>query len=325
MTHDPAHSVSRDPHSSASRHPEDPAVNRPLLDRRGVLKAAVGSAGLMAFPGLVRAAETKAPPRRYCAFIKFVQQYSFDELSERIAAAGFDGVEATVRKEGYILPEEAPDRLPALVEALTKNGLELTVSTTDILRADQPHAEALLRTASQLGAPTYRLGFYRYDKHTDLRKQIANVNAAMVELAAMNHELGLNGVYQNHSGPDYVGAPVWDLPLILEGVSPREVGIAFDIRHATIEGGLAWPLHYRVAKPWLRVLYAKDFFWDGRKAEHAPMGQGLVDPKFYKQVAASGYDGAVSVHVEYLRKEGPEANMQALATDLKALKGLLEA
>ena len=63
------------------------------------------------------------PANKICAFVKFVQTLSYDELAERIAELGFDGIEATIRTKGQIEPERAADELPALVEALRKAGL----------------------------------------------------------------------------------------------------------------------------------------------------------------------------------------------------------
>lgn len=293
--------------------------------RRRFLQTGVAAAttAALAPSGVVSAATSAAPGPSFCAFIKFVQSYGYQELAERIADAGFDGIEATVRSGGYIEPAAAPDELPRLAEALTANGLKLTVATTDILRADTPTAEPLLRTLASLGGDLYRLGFYHYDKSRDPLEQLRELNAQAIDVAAMNRELGVRGVYQNHSGAKYVGAPIWDLQHLLEGVDADELGVAFDIRHATIEGLTAWPLHYRFILPRVRVLYAKDFVLDGVKPRHAPLGSGMVDPAYYRQITASGYAGAVSVHVEYLRKESADANMRALEVDLATLRRLL--
>ena len=130
-------------------------------------------------------------------------------------------------------------------------------------------------------------------------------------------------MYQNHSGADYVGAPIWDICGVLEGISPDEVGLAFDIRHATIEGGLDWPLNFRRAKPHVRAYFMKDFDWNGRTDIHVPLGTGRVDPAFLPLLRESTDSYPVSLHIEYLEHAGAEENLAALRRDFGTLQKLL--
>ena len=107
------------------------------------------------------------------------------------------------------------------------------------------------------------------------------------------------------------------------GVALDEIGIAFDIRHATIEGGLAWPLNFRRAKPHVRAYFMKDFDWNGLRDVHVPLGTGRVDPEFFDQLRESGDDYPISVHVEYLEHGNAAENMAALGRDLATLRKLL--
>lgn len=56
----------------------------------------------------------------------------------------------------------------------------------------------------------------------------------------MNAELGMIGIYQNHSGSDSVGVPEWDIYELMSLVDSDYFGCHFDIGHAIIEGGFAW-------------------------------------------------------------------------------------
>ena len=51
----------------------------------------------------VRAAEPAPSKYRICAFEKFLQDLSYDELADTIAELGFVGIEATVRNKGHVL------------------------------------------------------------------------------------------------------------------------------------------------------------------------------------------------------------------------------
>jgi sugar phosphate isomerase/epimerase len=261
----------------------------------------------------------------YCAFIKFLTTLDFDEMAARIAEAGFNGVEVTAReKDSYIHPERAADELPRLSEALAKNGLEITILTTDITRADQAHAEQLLRVAQKAGVKRYRLGFDTYDLSQPIVPQLVALRPAYEDLAAMNREIGIAALYQNHCGAKYVGATLWDLHSLIKDYPTSELACVFDIRHATVEGGEAWPVYYDQMKPHTAALSVKDFRWNGRKSQHVPLGNGQVDPQFFKMVRESDFSGPVSVHVEFLPQGDALANVEALKTDLATLRRLME-
>ena len=260
---------------------------------------------------------------KICAFEKFLQDLSYDELADVIAELGFVGIEATVRRKGHVLPERVEEDLPKLVEALKKRDLEVTTMASDVLNPSQPLSEKVLSTAKSLGINSYRMGFYKYDLEKPILPQLEEVKSQVKELAAFNRGLGVTAYYQNHSDAKFVGATLWDMHLALEGIPKNEVGLAFDIRHATIEAGLSWPVIYDVVKPHIGALFVKDFDWNGKKAKHVPLGTGRVDPKFFDLVKRDGFDGPISLHVEYLGKEGTQANIDALRRDLKVLRGWL--
>jgi sugar phosphate isomerase/epimerase len=290
------------------------------LNRREFVSVALaaGSAAIVQ-PSSVLAAEQPGK-HETCAFIKFIQTLSYDQLANTIAEIGYDGIEATVRAKGYVPPERVEDELPKLVEALNKRNLRITVMTTDVNRVDQPLTAKVLKTAAAVGVKRYRMGAYRYDLGQPVESQLAELKPVLADLAAMNRELGLQGVYQNHSGATNVGAPVWDIYSLVKHHPVDELGIAFDIRHATVEGGLAWPIHFNLVRPHLGIVYFKDFTWHGRRAENVPLGAGQVDPKFVTQLQKSGYNGPISVHVEYLEQAGVRENVEALKNDLTTLR-----
>jgi sugar phosphate isomerase/epimerase len=295
------------------------------IDRRQFAKyAAVAAAALAIRPR--RSAAFIAPKRfTYCAFVKFLTGLDFDELADAIADAGFHGVEVTARKkESYLDPQRAGDELPRLKEALAKRNLEITILTTDILRAEEPGAESLLRAAAESGVRRYRLGFHRYDLRRPILPQLSALQPVFRDIAALNRELGIAALYQNHCGADMLGATVWDLHSLIRDYPVSEIGCVFDIRHAVVEGGEAWPVYWDLMKPHLGALSVKDFRWKGRKSEHAPLGTGQVDPKFFQLLQKSSFAGPISVHVEYAGDRGPRENVAALKADFATLRQWIE-
>jgi sugar phosphate isomerase/epimerase len=286
------------------------------------LASAVAGSLVATSPTIAQPPATR-PKNPLCAFVKFLQTMDNDTLARTIAKLGFDGIEATIREKGQVLPERVVDELPKLVEALTKQGLEITVMASSVNRVDQPHTERVLRTAASLGVKKYRMAYYRYDGDRPIVAQLDSFKPALLELAALNRELGMTAVYQNHSGNRIVGASVWDLRYLLQDVDPQDVAVAFDIRHATVEGGLAWPTDFGVIRPHLGAVYVKDFVWAGRKPKNVPLGQGRIDRAFFPLLKRSKFVGPISLHVEYLPDAGENENVAALENDLKTLKLLL--
>ena len=299
-------------------------TNTHHLDRRQFALAAASTAAVLAKPFPVAAASKPADRYKFCAFIKYLLALKYDEMADAIAEAGFDGVEVTARqKEAYIHPDRAADELPRLKEVLDKRKLEITILTTDIVRHDEPSAESMLRVAKSLGIKRYRLGFFRYDLKKPILPQLAALKPVVRDIAAMNRDIGIAGMWQNHTGADMVGATIWDMHSLIKDYPVSEVGCVFDIRHAATEAGEAWPVYYDLVKPHLSALSVKDFRWEGRKSVHTQLGKGNVDPKFFKTLSKSEFRGPISVHVEYLPKDGAQANLAALKRDFDTLRGWL--
>lgn len=292
------------------------------IDRRQFARTSLALGASVAAGRALRAAEPAADaPRRNCAFVKFLTELGYDELSDRLAEFGFGGVEVTVReKDGYIKPAAAAAELPKFRRSLDKNGLELSIVTTDVVRADQPLADAVLRAAADAGAQRYRLGFRRYDPKQRVVGQLDAFRAQFDQLAALNRRIKLPGMYQNHCGAGYFGATIWDLYYVIRSHAPEELGCVYDLRHATVEAGESWPTLYEVIKPHVIAYSVKDFVWGDRESRHAPLGEGRVDRQFYARLAKSQFDGPVSLHVEYLPGEPAEAQLAAMKRDLATLR-----
>ena len=297
-------------------------MSQPIA-RREFLRESIALGAALAAGTTVQAAPAGAGRNPICIFIKFVQSLRYEELADAVAAMGADGIEATVRKGGYIEPERAVDELPKLVQTLATRKLKVTMITTDVLRADDATTEPVLRTAAKLNVPMYRMGNYKYDLERPVLDQLEAVRPAVKELAALSREFGIQAVYQNHSGAEYVGATLWDVYDLIKDVPKEEVALAFDIRHATIEAGLSWPTVYNAMRPRIATVYVKDFDWVGRRDKHVPLGQGRVDASFFKRLHDDEFTGPISLHVEYLGGKSVQENLEALKRDLRVLQDWL--
>lgn len=264
-----------------------------------------------------------AEKQKISVFTKPFNSLSFDELADRMAEIGFDGVEATIRRGGNVQSHEVEDKLPQLVEALGKRNLEVTIMTSDINDPDDPITEKVLRTAATLGIKRYRMKYLRYDASRSVIEQINEWKPRLKDLAAINHDFGVRGLYQNHAGSGTFGSPIWDLHLALNAIPPEDLAVAYDIRHATVEGGQSWPTTFTMIRPLVDTVYVKDFIWGKGNPINVPLGKGRIDKRFFQMLRDTMFDGPISLHEEYLDHSNPELvpqHLAALKSDLGQLK-----
>ena len=205
-----------------------------LSRRQFVKKSALAAAAVTATASPAESAAT-APPWKIIASAN--PSPTSARTPPRISSPKLAGTALNAgsrAKAGHIAPERVEDDLPKMVEALKKRGKEVVIVTTEITKLD-PLAERILRTTAKLGIKKYRLGFTKYTKDKTVPETVNEVGAALKELSAFNRELGLQGGWQNHSGADYVGAPIWDLWTMIRDLDPKTIGVCFDIGHATLE------------------------------------------------------------------------------------------
>jgi L-ribulose-5-phosphate 3-epimerase len=280
--------------------PQAPAA----LSRRDFVGRLALAGAALPLPGLPGQAATAAAAAPTCihVFAKGLQWLSYADTAAMIAEAGYGGVDYTVRPGGHVLPERAGEDLPRAVEAARRAGLAVEMISTGITQADR-HAEVIVRTAAKLGIKYYRLGNFDYDFRLGVRESLQRLQPALKDIAALNQAHGIHGALQNHAGLR-VGAAVWDLYELLRGHDPRWLGCQYDIRHATAEGGLSWPVPLRLIAPWIRCTNIKDLRWvqTANKAvpEVVPLGEGIVDfDQYFKLVRELRLGGPISMHLEY--------------------------
>lgn len=298
-----------------------------MPDRRTFLRQAALAAGtLAATTAAPAAAAPKTRANKLCFFTKHLQGLPFDEIAALGAEMGVDGVEAPIRPGGHVEPLKIEEDLPKLVEALKKQGLELTIMTSGINQVNaEQNTEKVLRTAAALGVKRYRMNYFKYDLNKPIWPQLEEIKPMIKDLVQLSKEIGIQPLFQNHSGKDYVAAPIWDMYSVMREYPAEQFAFVFDIYHATLEGGSAWPLNAALTADHWGAVYFKDFQWKGRKGEGCPLGQGQVNPDFAKMLVKRNYAGPISLHVEYLKGDVKDpavvkAFREAHLRDLKVLK-----
>jgi sugar phosphate isomerase/epimerase len=182
------------------------------------------------------------------------------------------------------------------------------------------------------------MGYLTYDDKKTVMQSLDSLKPKMKKLAALNEQYNIHGAYQNHAGRR-VGAPLWDLYHLLEGLDPRWIGSQYDVRHATVEGGKSWQVGMKLLSPFIRSTVIKDFRWekkDGKwKDVHVPLGEGMVDFKqYFKLVKSLKIGGPISLHYEYpvydkanknlSQKERRRQTITNMRRDLTVLRTMLK-
>ncbi len=288
-----------------------PSTRRDFVSKMALAGAALPFASLSPEAKAARPASsapatgpmTPRSPTCIHVFSKPLQWLSYEAAAELAAETGFGGIDFSVRPAGHVEPERVEEDLPRAVEAAHKAGLKVEMITTGIADAHDKHTAPILRTAAKLGVKFYRLGGLPYNPREEVWKTVQKYKAVVKDLADLNREHGLHGAFQNHPG-GRVASPIWDLFELVRELDPRWIGSQYDVRHATCEGGLSWPLGLRLIHPWIKCTDIKDFKWvqaPGRGTpENVPMGEGIVDYDLYfKMVRELNIGGPMSMHFEY--------------------------
>ena len=249
-------------------------------------------------------------------------------LAQAAKSVGFGGIDLTVRQGGHVRPERAAQDLPKAVTAIRDEGLDVPMITTELTSADNREAQTILSTAAKLSIPFFKPGYYQY-KMVNVRRELEDAAGQFRSLANLSKQCGIQAGYHNHE--EYMGAPIWDMASVIDTLDPKWAGFYFDARHAVAEGGVGgWKIATNLVMPRLKMVAVKDFRWQktekGWTAENCPVGEGMVDWKYFVSALAAGeFQGPISLHLEYgaAGETGPaneERILAALRHDIEFLK-----
>jgi sugar phosphate isomerase/epimerase len=271
-------------------------------------------------------------------FSKHLQFLDYRAAGEVAANLGFAGIDLTVRPNGHVLPERVKEDLPRAIEDIEKGGSNCVLMTTAVESAKSEIDRAVLSTAAQEGITHYRSNWFDYRAGESMQDSLHHFRKEIEMLSQFNRNMGIIGCYQNHAGLK-IGASLWEVSQLLETADPAYFGAQYDIRHATVEGGLSWENGLRLIKYRIKTLVLKDFKWeltDGKwKTVNTPIGEGMVDfQRYFKILKEYKIDVPMILHMEYALG-GAEAGasvltlpkedvFRAMQKDLHAIQELWE-
>ena len=275
-----------------------------MTTRRNFLcKAGMAAAASQLAPAQDSSADQTDPKEDWpiVLFEKPVQGLSYPEIADEVAKMGLRGLEATIRPKGHILPENAAKEIPAMMKALDAAGLDTVIAATRFIDANSETSD-FLKILRDNGITKYRTEYFYYDKERDPLVEMREFHKKAQGLAELNASLGMEGIYQLHSGAKNAGSLGWDMALILEGINPQHFGVGYDLRHTKTDGGNSWKLTERLARKHIRAIYVKDAKWGGERTDeliNVPLGTGFVTEKMFDQVRKNLSPSPISLHMEW--------------------------
>lgn len=163
---------------------------------------------------------------RITVFTKPWRDISLEQLADRIAGFGADGVELTVRDGYQVTPAIVAERLPRAVRTLAER--DLVVSSVAA-----PLTEGVVRAMGECGIPLLRVCV-----GIDMRRGYnASVEAFRGEIKTLAPALRAGGVrvgVQNHNG--HLVASALGIMHLLDGIDADLAAAVLDFAHCALDG-----------------------------------------------------------------------------------------
>ncbi len=249
-------------------------------------------------------------------FSKPLDPYEPEFMFETLVQSGMTGLEPTVRPKGRIEPERVVHDLPKLIDMANKYQIETKMMVTSILDSTDPYAKEVLAVAAKNGIKHYRMGWYDYDFNLGVTGSLSVLKKKMERLVEMNREAGIQAGYQNHTGTG-VGAPMWDVWVLINDLPKEWMSSQFDVRHANTEGSTSWIIAMRLLAKNIGSLAIKDFTWEianGKaRVVNVPLGEGIIDfDLYFKTLKELNIIAPFTLHIEYPMLDSSEENLTLL-------------
>lgn len=281
-------------------------------------------------------AHPRVPAMQFVLFTDNLSDLAIPEACARAKAAGFDGIDLTLRPGGHVLPANAETGLASAKQAADAAGIAIPMISTAVTDHDSPHAEAVFAAAAHYGARRVKLGYWEYQPFGSAAAQLDQTRRRLERIVALGRKYHVRPCVHCHSGRIITsGGPL--LYLLLKDFDPQDVGAYVDPMHMSIEGGLAgWEIGLDLLAPWIALVGIKNYRWMPGKRdaqgqqrfrwEYCPLADGQAPlPEFVGYLQRLKYDGIVSLHSEYkgatsFRRLNTQELLDQSAADLVYLK-----
>ncbi|MHB8997529.1 MAG: sugar phosphate isomerase/epimerase family protein [Armatimonadota bacterium] len=252
------------------------------------------------------------------------QSWSFDQMLQEAAAAGYEAVEVCIRDEGDIRLDTPESELKAMAERAAAAGIELSSACAsvrnqprDLMTNDcavwQQSIETIkscLKVTKGLGIGNMLLTLGALTDDLYYNEAYANSLKALQLLAPVAEELEVNLAIE-YVWNKFLLSPM-EFAQFCDSVGSKRVGLFFDTGNMVIFG---FPQHWvRICGKHLMMVHFKDF---KRMMEWKPLLEGDVNfPAVMAELRKIGYDGPLLSEVD--------PNLASLPDTAAAIRKIME-
>ena len=184
-----------------------------------------------------------------------------NEIAEAIVEITCGGLMVTVGEgRSHVSAANVQRELPAFVNAIRRNGLNVVQVRGGSQTSVDPVVEALVGTMGQLKITHYRLGADSYDLTKPLLPQLDATKRKIERFVTLNQKHGTTLMYPAGSGGSSIGAAGWDLLYVLKDFDPKYVGLHWDTSLMAGNPGMA-ETAFRAARPYVVGMAWQDRTW----------------------------------------------------------------
>jgi len=231
-------------------------------------------------------------------FTVIVPKTSLQEAADKLAAAGYDGVEWRVREDFHIDPATIREKAAEVAKVSAAAGLEICALAPYIRASERTTLREIALACADMGCPAFRAGVPGYDRSRNYNELY---DEAMYDLAALDKicaESGVRAQIEIHMG-NIACSPSLAQRLVA-GFDPARIGVIFDPGNMVYEGFENWRLGMELLGPHMTHVHVKNSQWLRTEGKWAPtwakMDEGIVDwAVVVDDLRAVGYDGYLSL------------------------------
>jgi sugar phosphate isomerase/epimerase len=286
----------------------------------------LGGVAMIAGQSKAQQAAAAKPARRpsLCVYSGNLAKIPYGELADIVRQMGYDGVDLTVMKGGHVDPAVYNVDLSRAFETVHDAGLELPMVTTSFTSPSQPYAYAVLYVSGLAGARFCRLGTWPgAASGPDIQTRAAVLRNELLQFALTGNRCKITPLLANHAA-SFPGRDLRVADALVTGLDPKVFGYCFDPAQAVIEARSAdgWRAQLHAALPRLGAIAMNDVTLDADGASRpCPLGEGVIDWKeFFSVLAASQFNGPISLHMDYQ----PRNDVTAMEKDLAFARSMVD-
>ena len=203
---------------------------------------------------------------KFVLFTDNLADLSVARACESAKAAGFDGLDLTLRPGGHVRPEAAEVGLAEARRRPTPRASSIPMVSTAVTDVDSPHAESIFAAAAHYGARLVKLGYWEYRPFGTLGAQIEQAR----DEAPPPGRAGAQVPRASLRPLPLRAAPRLGRPAPLPGPQGFRARRGRRLRrpdaHDDRRGRAGWEMGLDLVAPWLALVGVKNFRWlpDGR-------------------------------------------------------------